>query len=197
MPQSYGAFSHLCASVAHESARAAPASRWRSFGLAAAHRPKAPSTCTQAPCAWATSMHAAKSSKAPALRSPRGEADDRGPVVQRGREPGRVDAPDGVGGRLLQRVDAEPEQAHRAVERAVVLRAGQHAQRWRAVQPAPLDVVAALRQQVAARHRAAPSRAASCVPVTNATDASAGRPSRSSSHAPATSSTIALAGEVA
>ena len=48
-PLSYGTLSHLCASVAQESACSAPAVRWRSAGEAAAHRPNAPSTCSQAP----------------------------------------------------------------------------------------------------------------------------------------------------
>jgi hypothetical protein len=42
IPESYGTFSHLCASVAHESASATPSVRYRSFGLAAAHSPNAP-----------------------------------------------------------------------------------------------------------------------------------------------------------
>ena len=35
-PESYGTCSHLCASVAHESARSTPRVRWRIDGVAAA-----------------------------------------------------------------------------------------------------------------------------------------------------------------
>ena len=43
-PQSYGTLSHLCPSVAHESASATPSTRRRRSGLTAAHSPNAPST---------------------------------------------------------------------------------------------------------------------------------------------------------
>ncbi len=69
-PQSYGTFSHLCASVAHESARSIPATlpRWR--GLAAAHRPNAPSTCSHAPARSAMSATSSSGSIAPVLTLP-------------------------------------------------------------------------------------------------------------------------------
>ena len=40
IPESYGTFSHLCASVAHESARSTPATRWRKRGLARGPEPE-------------------------------------------------------------------------------------------------------------------------------------------------------------
>ena len=43
-PVSYGTFSHLWPSAAHESARSMPCTSGRSAGLAAAHSPNAPST---------------------------------------------------------------------------------------------------------------------------------------------------------
>src|ERR671928_237606 len=49
MPESYGTFSHLCASVVHESARSRPATRCRSRGETAAQMPNAPSMCSHAP----------------------------------------------------------------------------------------------------------------------------------------------------
>src|SRR6266704_1973360 len=48
MPLSYGTLSHLCASVAHESASAKPSMRCARAGAAAAQSPNAPSTWTQA-----------------------------------------------------------------------------------------------------------------------------------------------------
>ena len=47
-PLSYGTFSHLCPSVAQESAFAWPSMSPRRVGLAAAHSPNAPSTWTHA-----------------------------------------------------------------------------------------------------------------------------------------------------
>src|SRR5262249_24464496 len=48
-PESYGTFSHLCASVVHESASSIPLTRCRSRGETAAQIPKPPSTCTHPP----------------------------------------------------------------------------------------------------------------------------------------------------
>ena len=70
MPQSYVTFSVLCASVAHESASAIPSTSGRSRGLAPAHRPKAPSTWTQAPRSCAAPMVSVNGSKAPECRFP-------------------------------------------------------------------------------------------------------------------------------
>ena len=70
IPQSYGVFSHLCPSVAQLSARAIPFTTGARRGLAFAHKPKAPSTCTQAPLACDMGQRTSKSSHAPMLRSP-------------------------------------------------------------------------------------------------------------------------------
>ena len=70
MPQSYGTLSHLCASVAHESASSAPRTRWRRAGLAAAQRPNAPSTCTHAPAVRASRQTSSSGSIAPPLTLP-------------------------------------------------------------------------------------------------------------------------------
>ena len=69
-PLSYGTLSHLCASVAHESARPTPSTRCARPGDAAAHSPKAPSTCTHAPASLASGMARAKSSLAPVFTLP-------------------------------------------------------------------------------------------------------------------------------
>ena len=67
---SYGTFSHLWASTAHESASSTPFVRWRSAGLAAAHRPNAPSTCSHAPAARVFAAISASGSNAPLATSP-------------------------------------------------------------------------------------------------------------------------------
>src|SRR6184192_3608563 len=70
MPLSYGTLSHLCASIAHESAAAYPCTRCARCGAAAAQSPNAPSTCTQAPAALAGGMISSAGSKAPVLTLP-------------------------------------------------------------------------------------------------------------------------------
>lgn len=70
MPLSYGTLSHLCASVAHESASPMPATNGRSTGDAAAHRPNAASTCTQAPASRAAAHTSAIGSIAPVFTLP-------------------------------------------------------------------------------------------------------------------------------
>src|ERR1035438_6601116 len=69
-PLSYGTLSHLWASVAQESAAAAPATRWACRGLAAAHSPNAPSTCTQAPDSCARRQISATGSNDPVFTLP-------------------------------------------------------------------------------------------------------------------------------
>ena len=69
-PLSYGTFSHLCASVAHESACSTPSARYLSSGQARAHKPNAPSTCTHAPVSCARRQISATGSKAPVFTLP-------------------------------------------------------------------------------------------------------------------------------
>ena len=64
-------------SVAHESARSAPSTRCAKRGLAAAHRPNAPSTCSQAPAASAASAIASKASHDAGVHLAGLRADDR------------------------------------------------------------------------------------------------------------------------
>ena len=123
--------SATCApSVAHESARSLPRSRWRSCGDAAAQRPNAPSTWNHAPASAATSAIASRSSNAPVFTSPACAADDRRAVA----EPELVDAHPAlvVGRDDLERRRADAEQPQRAVDRDVALRADDDADRRRA-----------------------------------------------------------------
>src|SRR5262249_40416971 len=70
IPLSWGTLSHLWASVAHESASAMPSTRCFRRGLAAAHRPNAPSTCTHASMLWAASQISPIGSQAPLFTFP-------------------------------------------------------------------------------------------------------------------------------
>src|SRR5262252_2212821 len=80
MPQSYVVFSHLCASVAQESAPSIPATWAAVLGEAAAHSPNAPSTCTQAPCSRAQAISGGNGSLAPLLTLPAWRHTSAGPV---------------------------------------------------------------------------------------------------------------------
>ena len=84
MPQSYGTLSHLCASVAHESARSTPATSSRRSRVAAAHSPNAPSTCTQAPCSCAAVDDLVERIERAGVHVARLRADDRRPASRRG-----------------------------------------------------------------------------------------------------------------
>ena len=98
-----------------------PSVRCRYDGLAAAHSPNAPSTCTHASYVRATGIAAAKSSNAPVCTSPAWRQTIVGPVAggeQRARgvdgDPALV-----VGVDLDDRVLAEAEVADGAVDRVV------------------------------------------------------------------------------
>ena len=119
MPQSYGVFSHLWASVAQESARSTPSSRCRREGSARAHNPKAPSTCSQTPGRRRPVDHVANLAQGvygAAVHVARLGADDRRPVqlLEHGSERLGKEAPgvvyryraDGAGARA--RAVAEP-----------------------------------------------------------------------------------------
>ena len=93
-----GTFSHLCPSQPHESANSMPSTRCRGAGLAAAHRPNAPSTCTHAPCARARRRSRREVVARARVHVPRLRADDRR----------------AVGGRC-QRAAGQRRDVHRAV----------------------------------------------------------------------------------
>ena len=149
IPESYGTFSHLWPSVAHESARSLPRSRWRSCGEAAAQRPKAPSTWNHAPASAAMSAIASRSSKAPVFTSPAWPQTIVGPLA----EPQLVDAHPAlvVHRDDLERRGADPEQTQRAVDRDVTLRADDDADRRRTGQAVLRDVPADAREHVVPR----------------------------------------------
>src|SRR5665648_607842 len=69
-PLSYGTLSHLWRSTAQESARWCPATKLRRDGVAATHKPKAPSTCIHAPYAAHASAMSSNGSKAPVFTLP-------------------------------------------------------------------------------------------------------------------------------
>jgi hypothetical protein len=80
MPQSYVVFSHLCASVAQESASPAPATCRAVAAEAAAQSPNAPSTWTQAPCSRAQAISGTNGSLAPLLTLPACRHTSAGPL---------------------------------------------------------------------------------------------------------------------
>ena len=120
MPQSYGTLSVLCASVAHESAASCPATRCRSRGDAAAHSPNAPSTCTQAPCSWATAMAGPNGSNAPECRLPACRQTIAGPLAAASALGQRVGSsrPSASAGDHRRRAEAEVAQRERRASRA-------------------------------------------------------------------------------
>ncbi len=108
-PLSYDTFSHLCASVAHESASAMPSTRCARDGAAAAHRPKAPSTWTHAPASCAAAHAARSGSDAPEFTLPACAQTIAGPSSPRQRLDAHppLEAPDGA----PHVVDARPSDA--------------------------------------------------------------------------------------
>ena len=128
----------------------------RSRGDAAAQSPKAPSTCTQAPCRCATSIASAIGSNAPECRLPACRQTIVGPLPSRQRalevvddEPALV-----VGGDGRRR--PEPEVAQREVEGLVPLRADEHPDPRTAREPVAARRPSPRRRAPAARGRREP-----------------------------------------
>ena len=71
------AFTH----VAHESACSTPSVRYARVGATRAHRPKAPSTCTNAPCSRAIRPSVLTSSQAPEFTLPTCRQTTVGPLI--------------------------------------------------------------------------------------------------------------------
>ena len=169
MPLSYGTLSHLCASVAQESARSAPATRCRRRGLAAAQSPKAPSTCSQAPASSAASAIASSGSNGAGVHVPRLGADDR--RARRASASASASASGSIAALAvgLDRHDAagaEAEEAERAVDRRVPLLARDDVDRRRADQAVLVHVPA---RRARARRGAPRASAVKCAiwqPVT-------------------------------
>ena len=198
MPESYGTFSHLWASVVHESARARPSTRSRRPGAAAAHSPNAPSTWSQAFGVGADGgrdlgqriegarVHVARL----------GAHDDRAgrarPASRAGRRrasgPARRPAPDGRG--------RGPGRASGATRRSS--RATRRRRRRRSVARRPgRPPRGPSRRRSRTRWRAAARavKLAIVAPVVNPTLEPAGSPNRSTSQPAATSSTTDAAGD--
>ena len=196
-PESYGTLSHLCASVAQESARSAPATSGRSRGLAAAHSPNAPSTCTQAPCGRAASQISPTGSSAPLLTLPSCAHTIAGPALAVELRPQRR-RPHPA---LVVRVHLDDRHRCRAPRKRsarsiVPCRSRPASTRTRGAphRPSALDVPAGAPEHRPARPIASPVTLAICAPVTKPADTPAGRPSSSASQPPATSSATAAAG---
>ena len=117
-------FSHLCASVAHESAPATPATCAAVPGEAAAQSPNAPSTWTQAPWSLAQASSGPNGSLAPLFTLPACRQTIAGPV-QRGQAAGTM-RPWPSAGRHDGPVAAEPDQAERLAHGGVRLGADDH-----------------------------------------------------------------------
>src|SRR4029450_9028324 len=120
-PEPYGRFNPLWPSTTQESAASRPATRCSNAGLAAAHRPNAPSTWTHAPCRRAASHATRRASNAPRFTFP--ACPHARPLVRIGLE--RSDEGVGIDGAVrtgrhdLDGVDPDAKQAERAVDRRV------------------------------------------------------------------------------
>jgi len=185
--------SHLWASVAQESARSTPATSGRSRGLAAAHIPKAPSTCTQAPRAWATWQISPTGSSAPELTLPSWAHTIAGPLP-------RSRAAAGAAGRRrpwssASTASTAPAPRNRSARSMVPWRPWPASTRTRGAPHSPSDSTSQpARSSSSRRAMASPVKLAICPPATSPTETPAGRPSSSASQAPATSSTTLAAG---
>ena len=119
-PQSYGTLSHLCASVAHESARSTPR---RAAAATVTSRPEAERPVEVEPGAGPRRGRRSRGADRPRRRSPRRPARRRSPGLHRRDRLGERVRPHPsllVLGRLVARAVAEPEQ--RAMCRSVTWR---------------------------------------------------------------------------
>ena len=194
MPQSYVVFSHLCASVAQESAAAAPATWSARPGAAAAHSPNAPSTCTHAPWSCAHGMRSPKGSLAPLFTLPACRQTSAGLAFNRGRSRGTM-RPWASAGSTIAR--SRPRPIRPSALRTVVctcsptstVTGGAPTRPWPAAsQPCRLSTAS----RAAARQVAL----AMVAPVTKAPPASGGRPSSPATQRSATASSRAAAGDM-
>ncbi len=150
-PLSYGTLSHLCASVAHESASSMPRVSRRRLGTAAAHRPNAPSTCTQAAPSRARAQISAERVDRPGVHVPRLRADDRRAVDSRhlvGAHPALV-----VDGHPHNPVPAQAEHPECLDQRRVDLVADDDGDRRRPEQAVGFDVPSRLGEHGVPRRR--------------------------------------------
>ena len=157
-PESYGTFSHLCASVAHESAVSMPVDLRSQFGNR--RRPEAERAVDVHPRAArvrASSTIAPSGSLAPVLTLPACAQTIVGPSrpCERGVERVRAHAALIVDGDELDLLGAEPEIPQRADRGDVHFVAGDHAHARRALQAVRLDVPAGAAQHFVPRRRQA------------------------------------------
>ena len=126
------------------------------LGLAAAHRPNAPSTCSHAPDCSHRSSIGSSGSNAPQLTLPGLRADDRRARVSSARASasGSI-APWSSAATRCGGVAPEADQPQRAEDRRVRLRAGDHGERRRADQALARGVPAGALEHVVARDREA------------------------------------------
>ena len=197
--ESYGTLSHLCPSQRPRVGELDAVDQVpRCAGLAAAHSPNAPSTCTHPPCRVRERRRprAGRRRRRCSRCRPAGRrwSGRPGRAPSTSREVADVDRAVGVGRHRLDDVGAEAEQPQRPVDGGVPLVAGDHPDRRRAEQAVALDVPAGLGQHVVPGGGEADG-VGRLAPVTKPTDASAGRPSSSFSQPPATSSAAAAAGD--
>ena len=184
------------ATCARRRPRSRPARRRRAAapvtGLAAAQRPKAPSTWIQA--SFATARAARRSSQAPVFTFPACRQTIVGPSpVFRARSSMSI-AP--CGPASTGSTARVPKPSSRRARSTVACRSSLATTRTRGAPPSPSRSTS---QPASAstwwRAAASPTVFAACPPVTKPAEAVAGRPSRSFSHAPAASSAAAAAGE--
>ena len=121
-----------------------PSTRSARAGVAAAHSPNAPSTCTHAPTSWAAAIASRNGSNDPECTLPACKQTRVGPApVGESRAQGSgVEAPLLIAGHELRL--AEPEVSQRHVDRAVPLGPREHPDPRCAAQPIPGNVPSAV-----------------------------------------------------
>src|SRR5581483_2717179 len=195
IPESYGTFSHLCASTDQESARSAPATRCANRGLAAAQRPKAPSTCSHAPASAAAAAISAKESNAPVFTSPAWAQTIAGPPPSASASLSASACIRPWSSTSTRSTEPVPSPISRRARYSVECAFAPARTRIRGAPVRPSRSTSQpTRSRTWLRAAASAVACAICVPVTNAKDRARGRSSSSTSQRPATSSTTDAAG---
>ena len=172
-----------------------PAVRCRSRGDAAAHRPNAPSTCTQAPASCAASIAGPKSSNAPEWMFPACRRTIAGPLpaasVSR-RASTRMRPCSSLGTAI-----GVPSPRYRPARSTVPCRSSPTMNRIAGPPAMPaVSTSQPARRSTASRAAAMHVNCAMVAPVANPTWLPSGSPSRSTSHSSASSSTATAPGEM-
>jgi hypothetical protein len=177
--------SHLCASVAHESASSTPATSGPQPRACRGPQPERAVDVGPRPGLVRDLADLADGIDRAGVDVAELSAHDRwpAPLTQTLPQRRRAHAPLPVHRDRGDRGRAQPEEAQCPVDSVVALLAGQHSHAGRTGQPVGLDVPADPAERlVAAAAKAV--KLACCTPVTNPTDTSAGRPSSSASQPP-------------